>query len=316
MRWGLLGYGRIARKFEESIRASHAGTIVAVASRSQYSNIPSAYCAYQDYAALLKDDTVQIVYVCTTHNTHKDLTIQALEAGKHVLCEKPMSTSPADVKSMTECARINNRFLMEALWSRYLPGYQKALAMIHQGAIGDIQLIQANFGFRMNPNEPKERLVNPHLAGGAVWDVGIYPISLAMDICRGLPTDIQALARKNPAGVEESAVINLAFENNTIASLTCSFEIATDNRAFIYGSHGRIVMDDFWMCERVSVTTPSGNAEYHLPMTSTGYYHEILACQELIERQLLQSDLISWQDSWEINYVMDRILRSLRSNPE
>ncbi|MFT4568411.1 MAG: putative dehydrogenase [Saprospiraceae bacterium] len=312
MKWGLLGYGRIAAKFEQSIEASQKDTIVAAASRSQYLNIPKTYKAFNDYDRLLEDDEVEIVYICTTHNTHKQLTIAALNAGKHVLCEKPMSTSASDVKEMTECAEKNNRFLMEAIWSRYLPGYQEALRLIRAGAIGEVKMIQANFGFRMNPEDPKERLINKELAGGAIWDVGIYPISFAMDICQSMPTEIQALGKLNSAGVEETAILNLSFPENVLASLTCSFEHQLQNDAIITGTKGRVTMKDFWKCEDFSLKTEFEETAFEKPMVSSGYYHEILGCSSLIEMGEIQSPLISWQDSWEISSVMDSILTIVR----
>jgi len=312
MKWGLLGYGRIAAKFEQSIDASEKDTIVAVASRSQFDNIPSKYSAYNDYDELLKNTEVEIVYVCTTHNTHKELTIAALNAGKHVLCEKPMSTSAADVREMTEYAAQKKLFLMEAVWSRYLPGYQEAIKLIREGAIGEVKMIQANFGFKMDPEAPRERLLKKELAGGAVWDVGIYPLSLSMDICQAIPSEIQAFGKLNNAGVEESAIMNLVFPNDVLASLTCSFDLQLQNNAVITGSKGQITMKDFWMCEHLDIKTSEGVQVFEKPMTSTGYYHEIRACEDLIGQGKLQSPLITWQHSWEISTVIDTILKQIR----
>lgn len=312
MKWGLLGYGRIALKFEQSIESCSEDAIVAVASRSQFDNIPDSYQAYKDYNQLIEDPEVEIIYICTIHTTHKEWTLAALNAGKHVLCEKPMSICASDVKEMTACAKENNRFLMEAIWSRYLPGYQEALRLIRSGMIGDIKMIQANFGFQMNPEDPKERLVKKELAGGAIWDVGIYPISLAMDICQASPKKIQALGKLNSAGVEESAIINLSFSGDVLASLTCSFDMQLQNQAIITGSKGQIIMEDFWKCEKLILTTEFNKKEIEKPMVSTGFYHEILASSALIRSGAIESPLISWRHSWEISSVMDKILEMVR----
>lgn len=313
MKWGLLGYGRIALKFEESIKASEKDEIVAVASRSQYDTIPSTYKRYQSYEALLADPEVEIVYVCTTHNTHKQLSITALNAGKHVLCEKPMSTSPEDVREMAAVAKQNDKFLMEAIWSRYLPGYHKAIELIKEGAIGEIQMVHANFGFYMNPADPKERLINPSLAGGAVWDVGIYPIQLALSIYGEDPSGISAMGKLNSNGVEESALINMSFSGGGLAQLSCSYQAALTNNAWITGTKGKIIMKDFWMCEEFVLSNDEGTQEFKLPMTSTGYYHEIRACESYIVNKLTESERIPWNDSIGINVAMEEVIRQCKT---
>ncbi len=309
MKWGLLGYGRIAKKFEQSINASSYDTIVAVASQTQYDKIPYQYRAYNTYEGLYGDEEVEIVYVCTTHNSHRDITINALTAGKHVLCEKPIAIAPDQVREMIAAAKINHRFLMEAIWSRFLPGYQKALEIIHSGKIGNVLFLQANFGFYMDPGKPKERLTNPDLAGGAIWDVGIYPISLALDIFKGMPIEIQSLGKLTDQNVEESALMQLRFEKDGLAQLSCSFEMNLPNKAWIIGSAGSVIMDNFWKCENVTLKNDQGTKSFYLPMTSTGYYHEIQACNRLIANNQLQSPLISWQDSININIVMSETIK-------
>ena len=158
MNWGFIGYGRIARKFEQNLLYTK-DRLVAIASRSGYKNVGEGIRGYENYEDLFNDQEVDIVYVSTTHNQHAPLSIAAMEAGKHVLCEKPLAISAEEVMQMTEVARKNGVLLMEAIWSRFLPGYEKALSLIREGVIGDVQFISAHFGFRMNPDDPKERLI-------------------------------------------------------------------------------------------------------------------------------------------------------------
>ena len=311
MKWGFVGYGRIARKFEESLKHSNH-TISAIASKSGFSNIPDNYRAYKDYADLFKDPEVEIVYINTTHNTHAKHTIHALENGKHVLCEKPMAVSADEVESMINSAEKNQRFLMEAIWSRYLPGYQKVMELIESGTIGEVQFISAHFGFRMNPDDPKERLIKPELAAGAVWDVGIYPISLAQDIFRSDPEDISVCAGLSQYGVEDRCSMQFVYSGRKVAQLSCAIDLNTINKALISGTKGTIEMEDFWRCENFKLSTDKGLERFNYPMVSNGLYHEAVACKEIIEQGLYQSPLISWQHSLQLAKIMDDVIEKSR----
>lgn len=311
MKWGFAGYGRIARKFEAGL--NHIGhEITAIASRSGAGEVDAKIKAYNNYDDLMKDSDVDIVYVSTTHNSHAELAIAALQAGKHVLCEKPMATSAEDTKEMIRVAEENNRFLMEAIWSRYLPGYQKAVALAKDGTIGDILQISANFGFKMNPDAPKERLVDPSLAAGAIWDVGIYPISLAQDIFGESPSSMHVDADLSELNVEDRCAIQLAYGGDRYAQLTCAINLNTINNAVITGSKGHIIMKDFWKCEHFTVINEDGEKVHHHPMTSNGLCHEAMACHDLIADGQIQSPLISWEHSIQLAMIMDKAIKMAR----
>ncbi len=311
MNWGFAGYGRIARKFEEGL--NHIGhDIVAIASRSGASDINNSIASYDNYEDLMNDPNVDIVYVNTTHNTHAKLTIAALNAGKHVLCEKPLATSAQDVKEMISVARANERFLMEAIWSRYLPGYQKAMKLIKSGVIGDILHINANFGFRMDPGAPKKRLIDPKLAAGAIWDVGIYPISLAQDIFVDDPVSMHVDAQLSEMNVEDRCAIQLSYDSDRFAQLTCAINLNTVNDAVITGTKGHMIMKDFWKCERFILIASDEESEHHYPMESTGLCHEAIACKDLIEAGQVQSPLISWDHSTQLAKIMDKAINMAR----
>lgn len=312
MNWGFMGYGRIAKKFEESL--SHTEhKIIAIASRSGYADVKPNIVAYKSYEDLVSNPDVQIVYVNTTHNNHEYMSIMALEAGKHVLCEKPLSTSESSVRRIIAAAKKNNRYLMEAVWSRYLPGYVKAMSLISSGAIGEVESISVHFGFRMNPEDPKERLIDPALAAGAIWDVGIYPISLIQDIFKEDPITMDVVARLSPLGVETRCAAQLTFSNHRVAQLSCAIDLTTPNYALISGSKGNIVMEDFWKCEKLTVNTPVGTETFSLPMKSTGLYHEALACAEHIQSNLLESPSMTWENSLQLSKIMDKMILLSRS---
>lgn len=311
MKWGFAGYGKIARKFEEGLKyIGH--DISAIASRSGASDVKEGITAYDNYEDLMSDPDVDIVYVSTTHNSHAQLSIEALKAGKHVLCEKPMSTSAEAVREMIGIAKANNRFLMEAIWSRYLPGYQKALGLIKDGAIGEVLQVNANFGFKMNPDAPKERLLDPKLAAGAIWDVGIYPISLAQDIFGVDPSSIYVDAELSDLNVEDRCALQFSYDGNRLAQLTCAVNLTTVNHGVITGTKGHIIMHDFWKCEKFNLITEDEEKEYHYPMMSNGLCHEAMACKDLIEAGQVQSPLISWQQSIQLATIMDKAIKMAR----
>ncbi len=312
MNWGFTGYGRIARKFEENL-AHTDHKLVAIASRSGYDQIKAPIKAYQNYKDLYADTEVDIVYVNTTHNDHCSQTIAALHAGKHVLCEKPLGTSESEVIQMIEAARANDKFLMEAIWTRYLPAYQKVISLVKNGAIGEIQMVHANFGFRMNPEDPKERLINPDLAAGAVWDVGIYPLSLAQDIFNQYPQNIQVSAKLSPLNVEDRCAIQLTYGEGQVAQLSCAIDLNSVNDATIIGSEGSITLRDFWKCEQFTLKTTKDSKDFHLPYVSTGLYHEAMACATYIENNIHESSLITFDNSRELARLMDEVILLSRS---
>jgi len=310
--WGFIGYGRIAKKFYDGLKHIDL-PIAAIASKSSYEDIPVGVKGYLNYEDLLADQNVDIVYISTTHNTHAEWTIKSLQAGKHVLCEKPMSTSFKDSFDMVEMAKSSGNFLMEAIWTRYLPGYQKAIELIKDDVIGEVFQINAQFGFRMNPDEPKERLINPALAAGALWDVGIYPISLAQDIFLDDPLTIKADAILSDLGVEDRCAIQLTYPNQGIAQLTCAINLKTHNTAVITGTKGHIIMDDFWKCEKLEVHLHDAKPQMiELSMTHNGLCHEARACDNLIRIREKESPIITWDQSLQLARIMDNVLSQIR----
>jgi dihydrodiol dehydrogenase / D-xylose 1-dehydrogenase (NADP) len=179
IKWGIIGAGRISEKFASDFQVVKDAKIVAVAARelnsaqtfAQKHNIAKAYGNYEQLAA---DPEVDVIYIGTTHNFHFEHTMLCFKQNKHVLCEKPVTVNATQFKTLTEEAARRNLFLMEAMWTPFLPPIIKALEWIAQGKIGHVQLIKADLGFVLNSN-PEARLYNPALAGGALLDVGIYP---------------------------------------------------------------------------------------------------------------------------------------------
>ncbi len=308
MKWGIAGYGRFAPKFLESLVSIRDESIHAIATRSGQERARQDFPGtkiYNAYEELFHDPNVEIVYVCTTHNFHRDLTLAALQNGKHVICEKPMGVSVEETSEMISAARKYDRFLMEAMWTRYLPAYLAVKQMVEDGEIGEIQYITADFGFKSDL-PPERRLLNPALAGGALYDLGVYPIALANDFL-GEPDEVYAGCIRARTGVDESISMRLEYPEGRSAHLFSSIGLDSSNQARLYGTDGTIVMDLFWKVQRFAVIQGGSEQWFEFPYLRTGYLHEILDAINCIERGKIQPTLFTHEDSLLSAKIVDSV---------
>lgn len=206
VRWGIVGPGRIAHSFAKDLSLVEGCKLTAVASRSleraqDFANEYGAEYSYGSYEAIFESTEVDVLYIATPHTSHCQLSIAAMEKGKHVLCEKPLGLNKEEVGSMIAVARENKVFLMEALWSRFNPSILKVKEMVEKGDLGKIAYLNASFGFYALDRDEKHRLLNLDLAGGTLLDIGIYPIFLSYLIL-GKPERIMAASKFHRTGVE------------------------------------------------------------------------------------------------------------------
>ena len=258
LNWGIIGTGRIAGVFAEGLASSKTGKLLAVASRTQAGadtfgdtwEVPRRYASYEQ---LLADPDVQAVYISTPHPWHAEWSIKAAEAGKHVLCEKPMALNHAEAMAIVEAAQRNDVFLMEAFMYRCHPQTAKLIELLRAGAIGDVRLIQATFSFQTAFN-PESRLLNNKLGGGGILDVGGYCTSMARLIA-GVATgkDFADPVRVVGAGhigeisrVDEYAAATLSFPGNIIAQLFTGVQVNGENVVRIFGTRGSILIPSPW----------------------------------------------------------------------
>ncbi|MFC1740655.1 Gfo/Idh/MocA family protein, partial [Pseudomonadota bacterium] len=231
VRWGIVSTGRITHQFVQDFRFVPNGEVVAVASRTQESaevfageyDIPKAYAGYQ---RLLEDPEVDAVYVATPHTLHFQNTADAIAAGKHVLCEKPFTVNPRESEKLFSLAGQSSVFVMEAMWTYFLPAIQKAQEWVKQGRIGKFRQVKADFGFPKLPYDPAQREYNADLAGGCLLEMGIYPVGLAWLFMQQDPEEIQVLAHKAPNGVEDDVAMMFDYGNcseGAVATLGTSF---------------------------------------------------------------------------------------------
>ncbi|GER86748.1 oxidoreductase [Dictyobacter vulcani] len=258
LRWGILGTGRIAGVFARGLEHSKTGTLLAVGSRTQKSadrfgatwNVSRCYGSYED---LLADSDVQAIYISTPHPLHAEWAIKAAEAGKHILCEKPIALNHADAMAIIEAARRHDIFLMEAFMYRTHPQMAKLIELIEAGTIGEVRVIQAAFGFRSN-YDPESRLFRSDLGGGGILDVGCYCASLARlvaGVATGKPfadpTQVTATGYIGEVShVDEYTVASLAFPGGIVAQLLTGIQVTPDNEVRIYGTAGSITIPVPW----------------------------------------------------------------------
>lgn len=308
--WGIIGLGNIANQFATDLLLIQEANLVAVASRDfvkandfakQY-NCPNAYDSYE---ALFADDQVDIVYIATPHDSHAELSIKALENGKHVLCEKPLSLSYKDAIRMTEASKKYNRFFMEAFWTRFMPSVKEVLEKVNQGIIGDVNYVKADFAFYANEKEGG-RLFDKKLGGGALYDIGVYPLFLSY-IILGIPKQIIAKSVCNENGIDLQTSMILHYEKAQ-AILNASIVSESDMKAVIGGTHGHIQLNAPWyVADGYSIIKDNQEEIVSLANLGRGYAHEAIECHQCIRNNQIESELWSHQNSLDLSKMTEEI---------
>lgn len=313
-KFGLLGCGGIARRFAGALRLSESGELYAAAARDEArarEMIESfgGQKAYGSYLDLVRDPDVEIVYISLVHNYHYEAARLCVEYGKPVLCEKPFFISEKEAVALAELAREKGVLVMEAMWTRCLPAFQKAREWARSGAIGEVRLLDAAFCFNF-PYDPKHRLYSTETAGGALFDAGVYPYEFVTGILGEAPEEIKAVARKAPNGVDEAVVMALRFPGGTLASAVTSVGVNTSEMAHIYGTKGSINVHRFLRSRKCELLNEDGEVlETFADEQEEGFVHEIEHIVDLYKRGLTESPLIPMKDSIDFARAAD-IIRS------
>jgi len=312
LRWGIIGAGGIARKFAAGLQSAEAAELVAIGSRSQEKanafgdefDIPRRHGSYE---ALASDAGVDAVYIATPHPMHKPNSILCLEAGKAVLCEKPFTINATEAEEAVAVARDKGVFLMEAMWTRFIPPIVRLRELLADEAIGDVRMVMADFGFRCGWN-PESRLLNPELGGGGLLDVGVYPISLAAMIL-GEPTAVAGLADIGETDVDEQAGMVLAYEGGRLAVLATGVRTSTPHEAVILGTEGRIRLQaGWWAGSTITVSAKGKDAEdIEVPMKGNGFNYEIDEVGRCLAAGKTESDVMPLDETISIVRTMDRL---------
>lgn len=313
IRWGILGTGNIANSFAEALTSLPAAEIKAVGSRTQDSaqqfakkfGIPNIHASYE---SLVNDPDVDVIYVSTPHTYHKNNTLLALGAGKHVLCEKPLALNSLQVETMISTAQEKNLFLMEAMWMWFFPAIQETKHLIDSGKIGDVRLLTADFGF-FKAFDPQHRLFNPTLGGGALLDIGIYPLALALYLF-GKPDQYSGQAFLGKTGVDEQIHLSLLYGQKKSANLSATIRAISPCEAVISGSEGFIrIHKDFWHPEKISLSLGRGEKEkiIEFPHRSNGMDYEAQHVMDCLIAGKTESDVMSFQASRDLMEIMDSL---------
>jgi predicted dehydrogenase len=313
IRWGILGLGSIAETFAKALSFSENGQLVAVGSRDKekarrFGKKFGASHFHGSYQLLADDKDVDIVYIATPHNSHRENTLMCLNAGKHVLCEKPFAVNAAEARAMVGCARGNKLFLMEAMWTRFLPLMDKVRQLLSEEAVGEIRMLAADFGFRYADKPKKQRILDSALAGGALLDVGVYPLALSSMIF-GKPSRIQSAAFLGESSVDEQAGIVLGFDKGRLSIIYTAVQTETPHEAAIMGTKGMIKLHRSWWCGNKLTLVRLGKPDefMELPSHSAGFLYEIEAAQQAVRDGKLECALMPLDETVSIAETMDII---------
>jgi predicted dehydrogenase len=316
VRWGISSTGRIAHDFAAALARVPDAELIAVASRSQeradaFAAKHNARTAYGSLAAMLEDADIDVVYIASPHSEHCREALQVVAAGKHVLVEKPFGLSADQARQVFEAAEQSDVFVMEALWSRFLPAHVRLRELVADGAIGEVVGVQASFGFPF-PFRPEHRLLNPELGGGALLDLGIYSINSAMQLL-GSPDEVSATATIGPTGVDVNTVVSLRFPGGAIAVASCSLVGLDPSTATIIGTEGCIQLPTGQHCpEYLTIRTleqaraGSAGERLELPTGGDGLRHQVHEVHACLRAGRQQSDVMSWQHTLDLMTTLDR----------
>lgn len=320
--WGIIAPGRIARNFAQGLNVVDGARLAAVASRNaerarafvnEQARAEDNTRVYDDYAHLVADPDIDAVYIANPHRFHFDAAKLALEAGKPVLCEKPLCVNAEQAEALIRLAKDQNVFLMEALWSRFLPVWQKTRAWLDEGQIGDVHTISSSFCMQV-PRHENDRLLDINQAGGVLLDMGIYCVALSQFVMGKDPDNVQSLVYRGPTGVDERDAVQMAYDD-VVSQFTCSFIGKRENRMRIEGTQGSIVLaDPFWASESVTLNRLVGADGTRVSETfngehrASGFEYQIEEVMRCVRAGKLQSDTMPWAATLGNARVMDRVL--------
>ncbi len=315
IRWGIAGPGRIAATMAAEFATVPDAELVAVGSRSAQRAdefaarfaIPQSYGSYDDLFA----SDVDAIYLATPHAQHTELALTAIAAGKAVLVEKAFTTSVADTVAIVEAARAAGVFVMEAMWTRFLPAMVELRRMVSDGELGEVRTIQGDL-IAPRDFDPSDRLFNPDLGGGAVLDLGVYVLSFVQQFL-GMPDRVQAVGGLLPNGVDGEAGILLGWDDGRFASEVVSFRVGGPGRQVVAGTRGWVeVVPRFHRAETLIWHPRDGEAqERHFPKRGLGYGYEIEHVNECLRGGLTESPVMPLDDTLAVQRLMAEVLRQL-----
>ena len=321
MRWGLLGAGRILDRWMKGAGQVEDMEIAAIASRTRETagRMAEKFRIREalSYEELLTREDIEVVYIPVPHVGHKDLALRAMKAGKHVLVEKPATVTAKDFDELTACARENQVFLMEAVWTRFFPLAEVLRTCLEEDMIGQVRFMQSAFSFRSEPQQVP-RLFDPNLAGGALLDTGVYNLHFADMVFGKEPVRMTGLASMDTDSlhlqVDEQGSYIAQYDQGELAVMTSAVRTDMPDTAYIYGTKGSIEIPTFWKPSRMHVITADRDEWVERPVDQKiagvedeGYQYEIRHVQECIRKGLTESPMMTWEKSRSVLALCDQL---------
>lgn len=315
LRWGIVGTGAAAGFFADSVRRHTRAQVVAVGSRrrgraERFATAHRVPTARSSYRELVEDPQVDAVYVATPHSEHREHALLALAAGKHVLVEKPFTRNVAEAQEVLAAARTAGRFVMEAMWTRFLPHVAALHQVVEAGEIGEIVNVRADHG-QYFPHHPAHRLYDPALAGGALLDLGIYPVAWALDLL-GVPSAVHAVGQLTDTGVDGQVSVVAQFGPRQLASLATTLWAKTPTTSSISGTEGHIrVAGDFYRPTSFTVARRDGRIWTFSQPVDQGLQYEAAEVARCVADGRTASDRMTWQDTLDVLTTLDEVRRQV-----
>lgn len=310
IKWGIVGAGYIANKFAKAVKNVEGATLTSIASRSETKgrefadkyDIENVFTSYEEMA---KSSLIDAVYIATPHPFHKPCAEIFLNAKKHVLCEKPICVNAKQATELKECANKNGVFLMEAMWTRFLPAIGEAAEIVNSGEIGEIRGVRADFCYFCTPDEDAKLFEN-NLAGGSLLDVGVYGLNFASIFLGDNPESIISVADVSD-GIDYQTSILMKYSNGAIASVSSAINVNKPGTGYIYGTKGYIVLPKFYGAVELTVNVDGEERYISKPSMGDGFEEEIIEACSCIRLGKTQSDVMPMSESIRILKQMDYI---------
>jgi len=320
VRWGVVGPGRIADKVVRDLPHVPGAVLAAVASRSEeraaaFAAEHGAERAHGSYRAIVDDPDVDVLYVATPHPQHRAVALAAIRAGKAVLVEKAFTVTPAATREIVDLARERGVFVMEAMWTRFQPAIVRLRELLADGAIGEVQSVQADLGAQ-HSTDPADRFYNPDTGGGALFDVGVYPISFAQMVL-GTPETVAAHGALSDTGVDVEEAVLLGYPGGRSASLLASLRCATPGTARVIGTGGWIDVPPRFHHPRSLVLVRHGREPETIsaPPLGTGYAHELIEVTDAVAAGRTESAAMPLADTVAVQDVMAEVAARIGLEP-
>lgn len=311
MKFSILAPGGIARKMAEAVSGLESVQRYAVASRTYdkakaFADEWGFEKAYGSYEEMLEDPEVELVYVASPHSHHYQYARMCLEHGKHVLVEKAFTVNTSQAEELIRLSEEKGLLLTEAIWTRYMPSRRMINELVDSGVIGEVTSLTANLGYVL---DHVERMQNPELAGGALLDLGVYPINFAMMVFHSEIKNVTSSAVMSPKGIDWMNSITLTFEDGKMAVLHSNMLAQTDREGVINGSKGYIEIQNINNCEEIRVFNLDREitARYQVPEQINGYEYEVIACQKAIEAGRVECEEMPHSETLKVMKLMDEI---------